>query len=274
MKIIISHDVDHITAWEHKTDLIIPKFIARSLIELSLKYIRLSEFSMRIKEIFTNKWHNLDRLVDFDNKNGIPSTFFFGMANGLGLSYSLEHAELWINQILRQGLHVGVHGIAYNNYEAINREHSLFRETSGLEKFGIRMHYLRNSSDTQYYEERAGYIFDSSFYELKNPYRVGNMWEFPLHIMDTYLFYVNKSPWRNQSLEQVQKRTIEKIKKAFNSGIRYFTILSHDKEFSESFNASKEWYVWVIGWLKDNGFKFIDYTNAILEMNKDYDRIS
>ncbi len=32
MKIIISHDVDHITVLEHNRDLIIPKFIVRSFL--------------------------------------------------------------------------------------------------------------------------------------------------------------------------------------------------------------------------------------------------
>jgi hypothetical protein len=48
MKIIISHDIDHITVFEHKKDLIIPKFIIRSFIELGLGYISFSELGVKI----------------------------------------------------------------------------------------------------------------------------------------------------------------------------------------------------------------------------------
>ena len=41
MKVIISHDIDHITAREHLTDTIIPKFIIRNKIELLTGKIRL-----------------------------------------------------------------------------------------------------------------------------------------------------------------------------------------------------------------------------------------
>jgi len=36
MKVIISHDIDHITVFEHKKDLILPEFILRSSVELLL----------------------------------------------------------------------------------------------------------------------------------------------------------------------------------------------------------------------------------------------
>jgi len=196
------------------------------------------------------------------------------VANGLGLSYSIRNAELWIKKILANGFSVGVHGISYNNFIKIKKEYEIFKRVSRIDSFGIRMHYLRRSNKTLGFQETAGYLFDSSVYELKNPFRVGNMWEFPLHLMDSYLFYDKSSPWRNQSLEQAKQNTADRIENACNNGIRYFTILSHDREFTESFNSSKQWYIWLIGWLKDNGYKFVDYTNAITELKKDYDRLS
>lgn len=96
MKIIISHDVDHITVWEHRKDLIIPKFIMRSFIEFTLGYISTSEIRNRFKEFVKNKWQNIKELIEFDRENKIPSTFFIGVANGMGLNYSLKYFNIEI----------------------------------------------------------------------------------------------------------------------------------------------------------------------------------
>ena len=48
IKVIISHDVDHITAWEHSKDLIIPKFVARMFVEHGLGYISRCEVKSRL----------------------------------------------------------------------------------------------------------------------------------------------------------------------------------------------------------------------------------
>ena len=79
MKVIISHDVDHIKVWEHKRDLIIPKFIARSFIEFVLGYISFFELKNRGKSIIENRWQNLEELLQFDKENDVPSTFFIGV---------------------------------------------------------------------------------------------------------------------------------------------------------------------------------------------------
>ena len=113
MKVIISHDIDHLTVLEHKKDLIIPKFIVKSCIELVIKTISFREFFNRFKDFLKNKWHNLEELMKFDKENEIKATFFIGVNKGLGLSYSIEDAKFWIHEILKEGFDVGVHGIEY-----------------------------------------------------------------------------------------------------------------------------------------------------------------
>jgi len=268
MKIIISHDVDHITVWEHKKDLIIPKFVARSFIEFGLKYISSFELKERFKSLIENKWQNIDELMQFNKINKIPSTFFIGVANGLGLSYSIKKAKFWIKKILREGFDIGVHGISFNNLDNMKNEYEIFKNLSGLEKFGIRMHYLRNSENMLGFLDKAGYLFDSTLYELKNPFKVGNLWEFPLHIMDGYIFYKN-SRWQNQTLEQVKDKTKKIIENAYKNGIKYLTILFHDRYFSNSFQSWKNWYIWTIDYLKNSGFEFTSYRDAIKESEKE-----
>ncbi len=266
MKIIISHDVDHITPWEHKKDLIIPKFIVRSFIEFGLRYISLFELRSRFKSLVENKWQNIEELMRFDRENEIPSTFFIGVANGLGLSYSLKDAEFWIRRIQQRGFDVGVHGIAFDDYRCIVREHELFNEVLKSNSFGIRIHYIRLIYNILEFLNRAGYLFDSSLYELKkHPFRVGNLWEFPLHIMDGYII-CKKNRWQDQTLEQVKETTKNEIGKAYDRKIKYYTILFHDRYFSDSFRTWKEWYMWLIGYFKDNQVEFISYGDAIKEI--------
>jgi len=265
MKIIISHDVDHLTAWEHNRDLLIPKHVIRNIVEFVSGRIGFSEVMDRSGDIFKNKWQNLESLSEFNSEHNIPSTFFFGVSNGLGLNYTFENAAFWIKEICEKGFDVGVHGIAFQDFANIKKEHDLFKAVSGLDGFGIRMHYLRSNEKTPEMLDRAGYAFDSSLYKLDNPFRIGGLWEFPLHIMDGYVI-CRQSKWQNQDLNQCKDTAQEILEAAFDRGIQYFTILFHDRYFTDSFRTWKEWYIWLIQYLKNNGFKFVNYRQAIEEL--------
>lgn len=269
MKIIISHDVDHITNWEHIKDLIIPKYFVRNTIELIISQISLKEYCLRLVNIFQSKWHNIPELICFDRKEMIPSTFFIAVKNGLGLSYSLKDAEFWINKILQEGFDVGLHGIAFDNYENLKIEYDIFKKTSNQKNFGIRIHYLKMNNCTIEFINNLGYSFDTTVYGMKNPYKVGDIWEFPIHIMDTNLFYEN-SRWQNCSLIQVKDKTIKIIEEARKKDIKYFTILFHSRVFHRRFASWEKWYLWLIEYLKDNGFEFISYKKAIGELETQY----
>lgn len=267
MKIIISHDVDHITVWEHKKDFIIPKFIVRNFIEFGLGYISSSEISGRFKNIIKNKWQNLAELMKFDKEKKVTSTFFIGVSKGMYLNYSSKDSGSWINRILREGFDVGVHGIAYEDFNSIKKEYEIFKKLSGMERFGIRMHYLSNSENTIYFLRDAGYLFDSSNYAMRNPYKVGGLWEFPLHIMDAYVFYKN-SRWQNQNLEQARAHTKRVIGDLQKNGIKYITVLFHDRYFSDGFKSWKDWYIWFADWCEESGFEFISYRKAVQELEE------
>ena len=130
------------------------------------------------------------------------------------------------------------------------------------------MHYLRNNENTLEYLNNTGYVFDSTICKFQNPYKVGNLWEFPLHIMDGYLFHRN-SCWQNQNLQQIKDETKRIVDKSYKKGIKYFTILFHDRYFNNSFKSWKDWYIWVISYLKNNGFEFINYKEAIRELERE-----
>jgi hypothetical protein len=266
MKAIISHDVDHITVSEHFLgDTIIPKFMVRMHIELLNGKISLREYTLRWSEIFKNKWQNIDELITFNNIYSIPSTFFVATEKGVGLSYNNEHAVLWLQQMLYRGCDVGVHGIAFNELDKISDEKIKFKELTGLENFGMRMHYVRNSSHTFTMLDKAGYRFDSTEFAMKNPYRIGNMWEFPFQVMDGWVIE-GKKKWQAFSFKQAQENTIRIIDEAEQKGLDYIGIDFHDRYFSHAFKTWLDWYMWLVDYLKGRKITFINFREAIKEL--------
>jgi peptidoglycan/xylan/chitin deacetylase (PgdA/CDA1 family) len=267
MKVIISHDVDHITVSEHLNDLIIPKHLVRMQLELFLSKISFKEYYLRYTKLLKNKWNNIVEIIDFNEKNNIPATFFVGVNNGVGLNYNLDLAAEYIYKIVSRGFDCGVHGIAFEQQIEIQKEYNTFKEISGLENFGIRMHYLRNDPETIEKLANAGYTFDSTVYGIKQHYSVGNMLEFPLHIMEGYELEAGKK-YQSQTWELALQTTISKIKLAQSKNIEYLTILFHDRYFDDSYLSWKIWYEKVVEYCKAENLVFVSYKEAIDAVNK------
>lgn len=269
MKIIVSHDVDHLYTSDHYLkDLIVEKFIVRGFLHFLQCRINFHTFINRIGIVFTNSMNNIDALMDFDSENGIPSTFFFGMNNGLGMSYSVDQAVPFIKRVKMNGFDVGVHGIEYESAEMIAIEHSRFKKIVQEDLFGVRNHYVRFDHETFSKMDSVGYLFDSTQFnkketELVNPYKVGNMWEFPLHIMDAYI--CNSGDYQKDLIATYRIVEMAKI-----SGINYLTILFHDDEFNHDIYPEEyDWYVNLIANLKERGYEFVSYREAIKELEAD-----
>lgn len=246
MKIIISHDVDHLYVSDHlKRDLIVEKLWVRSVLHFFQRRITFKTLLYRLCIPFHNRMHRIDELMEFDKKHNIPSIFFFGMANGLGMSYHKKQAFPVIKKVMEQSFDVGVHGIDYQREENIRMEHDDFSILSGLKSFGIRNHYVRFDKNTFEKQEKVGYIFDSSWFDkkklnIKAPYKIGGMWEFPLHIMDGYICKEGKEK------EGIQA-AIRAIRLADTMGMPYCTILFHDYQFDDNYSPQmKRWYMTII----------------------------
>ena len=267
MKVIVSHDVDHIHLWDHTNDLIIPKFLARNFLEVLFGTTKVAEFFKRGKVLFTNRWERIPEILEFDRGHGIPSTFFFGMSKGCNLAYSVDAAIPLIKYVSGQGFEAGVHGIAFDDPGKMQEEFRLFAEISGKSDFGIRMHYLRQDDSTLQNLERCGYRFDSTRPSIEGPVKTGNIWEFPLHIMDGDMVYQGNS-FSRTGLDGVQALTEKKMKEAEEAGIPYLTILFHDLYFDDSFSLWKKWYAWIIDLCTSRGYTFIDYKTAIRELEQ------
>ncbi|MBI2720856.1 MAG: hypothetical protein HYX39_01645 [Bacteroidetes bacterium] len=268
MKAIISHDIDHIKVTEHLfRDLIVPKSMARMSMELMSGKISVREYILRWSDFFKNKWQNIDELITFNNVRGIPSSFFIAVNKGVGLNYSNVSALLWIEQMKLRGSEIGIHGIEFDNEDAIKKEYDLFSSLTKINTFGIRMHYVRNTSKTFQLLENCGYKYDTTEHSFKNPYKIGNMWEFPFQIMDGWIIENGKS-WQSRNLEEAKQSTLKLIDKAHNENLQYLGIDFHDRYFSHSFQTWLDWYVWLIDYLIQNKIEFVNYNQAILELEK------
>ncbi len=265
MKIIISHDVDHLYSNEHLFDGVLLKFAIRAKFEWLGSILTFREFRLRMSDFFHGQWHHIDELMNFDAANGIPSTFFFAMDKGKGLNYTIAAAKPIIERVIAHGFDCGVHGIAFEDQEQIDLEYRRFKEVSGQGDFGIRMHYLRKDEGTLEKLNQAGYLFDSSEFAVKAPYRIGNMVEFPLHIMDSDEFY--GKGWRQrQSSEQILEKTKAKIDRLEKEGFPFVTFLFHDRYFGSSHEAYRNWYMQIISYLKESGHTFTGYRDAVAEL--------
>ncbi len=150
MKVIISHDVDHLYASEHIfKDLFIEKLWIRSVMHFLKSKISIKTMLYRLgMPLVHNRMNRIDELMAFDKQHNISATYFFGMRNGLGLSYSQKSVHDWIKKVYENGFDVGVHGIDYSDYEKMQREHDDFEKMLDVCSFGIRNHYVRYDDDT------------------------------------------------------------------------------------------------------------------------------
>lgn len=269
LKIIVSHDVDHIDSWDHiLKDLILEKMIVRSFFQVAKKKITLKTFLYRISMIFHKRMNRIQEVMEFDKKHNIPSIFFFGMSNVLGMSYSQKKAMPYIKKVKKNGFDTGVHGCDYLHLENIKKEYEDFGKISEMKSFGIRNHYVRFDNDTFNKMEKVGYLFDSTYFnkekiEYVNPYKVGDMWEFPLLIMDGYVCMQGK-------LQEGLEKTFRIIEEANNRGMKYCTILFHDYQYDDIFDPQrKEWYERTIQYCEQNNYKFISYRDAIKELESE-----
>ena len=266
MKVIISHDVDHLFRDDHYRDLIYPKLWVRESLNRIKGNISTSEWKNRMVSPFQKNRNHLDEIMAYDIAHQVPSTFFFGMAKGLGMSYRPEKAASSIQRVCENGFEVGVHGISFNDSEKMKTEFDTFSAVSGRSPRGIRMHYVRYDSETFSRLADCGYLFDSTEFDkaagtcTKRPYKVGGLWEFPLTIMDGYMPY---------PFPQAKERTLELLENANREKTRYCTILFHDYLYCDAWGQTKQWYEWLIEYLSaDPGYSFISFVDAVKELEE------
>jgi len=143
---------------------------------------------------------------------------------------------------------------------------SQFKEMMGFNPCGIRMHYVRFDDTTFPKLSKIGYVFDATEFDKttrgtrKNPYKVGNMWEFPLSIMDSYLSY---------NILEAKEQTLEILKECKEKELKYISVLFHDYQFCDDYKEIRDWYIWLMElFSKSPIYRFVSYDEAIMEMER------
>lgn len=244
-------------------DLFLPKHVARTLYYGATGAISPATFAKRFDWLWRNQQHNLDRLVSFNSAHAIPATYFVGVANALGLSYSLDTSGEIVRWLRDHGCAaVGVHGMAFDDPEEIRRERERFEAIVGKDQFGIRMHYRRTSARTFALLDEAGYTFDSTTAELRAPYRIGRLMEFPISVMDVHIMSLGRN-----TRDQAMTETISRFERAAQLGIGYFTVVFHDCYYSDAFPEHEAWYEWLVSWLVGQGAEFTTFESALRSLS-------
>lgn len=262
-KWVLDNDIDHLSVREHIfKDLIIPKYIFWSILELIKRKISLKILFKKIVCLFKkNAWNNMEELLEFDKQNKINSTFFVAVNNGKGLSYSTRQARRTFDLIKKYNFDIGVHGICYDDYREIKKEYESFKKITGLNKFGIRMHYLRLNKNTIINLAKTGYLFDSTILSenLDQEYKINGITEIPFHIMDGNFL----GPCKNLTLEKAKEKTLELLQKAEEKNKNYVAIMFHQRHFSEEFPQYKNYYIWLINHCKEKKYEFINHRDLL-----------
>ena len=261
MKIIVSHDVDHLFLTDHLLDTFLPGLLLKSFKE----YYNGDLSFKRLWDRFTKMQLNqIKELHTFNKSKQVSETFFFGMRNALNLSYHFEKAEPFIQYLLNENVPIGLHGIAYNDKNQLQIEMERLTKLLGGKKIsGIRNHYLRQSSNTKSIMQELSFAFDSTDYELKAPFKIKKMWEFPISIMDVSIIGLGK-----KKSADIKKKTLSIIASAEEKKLPFFTVNFHDIYFADTYPFHKEWYQWLIGYFKEKNYEFVNFNQAITELEQ------
>lgn len=264
MKVIVSHDVDHLYWREHwLRDLYIPKLILRNIIYAGKGIISGKSAIRRSNFLADKRMNRIKELMEFLKKMEIHSTFFFGMSSGNSLSYKFDEAIPYIKLVQECGHEVGLHGISSDSLSKLGEEKRRLEDILQNEVPGIRMHYLRQSSVRNEILGQLGFKYDSTEYKIHSPYLLNGLtYEFPISVMDAYALNANI-----QSLDKAKQYTLDRIEEAKKHEGTYFVINFHDPYFDESYKVYKDWFVWLIELLKKDGNEFITFSAALKSLS-------
>jgi len=261
LRIIVSHDIDHLFWHDHLFDTWWPGLYLRTIRQIVRGDIK---YTVALRRLVTGKTlHNIPALCDYLVENEIKSTFFIGTGKGLNLSYSYKKAGPILDLIIKSGFEVGLHAIAYNDINRLTEEVKRFVEIAGFEPEGVRTHYLRFDQSTHEVMSQSGFKFDSSEYKVDHPQLRHNLWSVPISMMDVRVVQVNDE----KNLQAAKKRTFEILKSAHEAEIPFLVINFHDYFFSSAYPWHMAWFKWLISELKTEKYEFISFKDAVAILN-------
>jgi len=225
--VCLSHDIDFIRIRDHKFDHTMFGFLYRSLFISFIKFLKgkLSFLNLLknlgsacflpcvylgiIKDYFFqfDKYLEVEKdlastffILPFKNRPGIDSTGQTHRARAA--RYDINDIEPEIKKLILAGREIALHGIdAWRDPVKGREELQRIARITGNNRVGIRSHWLYRYEKSPQHLEEAGFIYDSSVgyndtigyhsgtTQVFRPLRAATLFELPLHIMDTALFY-------------------------------------------------------------------------------------
>jgi len=179
-----------------------------------------------------NPYYNIPYLMDLEDKMGVKSTFFFRTKyeNGDYTDYQEDMKSLTTG-----GWEIGLHTdpSSISDIESIAREKKDLEKISNVSIIGNRVHFLKFDDKLPNKLTELGFVYDSSIRNSKNKidekeigfYHYGKLIEFPVTIMDAYLFtYMGLE---EKDIVPIFKKTLE-LSRNLNLELNVITVLWHD----------------------------------------------
>ena len=182
-----------------------------------------------------NLYYNFSEIMDIEERFGIRSTFFFRThyENGNYLDYEEE-----IQSLMDGNWEIGLHtdGNSIKSLDLIKKEKSDLEILTKKPIFGNRVHYLNFDGKLLSKLYQSGFTYDSTMKKYKdhitiddmNYKKIDGIIEFPITIMDTYLFtYLGVT---EKNILDIFKETISTATMNINNSkdMRIITLIWHD----------------------------------------------
>ncbi|MCI0557601.1 MAG: hypothetical protein MN733_03840 [Nitrososphaera sp.] len=185
-----------------------------------------AETIRRVETEGYNPYYGIPEIISLEERWGVRSTFFFRPYYDDGSP--VDQYKQVMRELARGGWEIGVH---VNNAELMStvmKEKAAVEYTANIRLKGSRVHYLKIRHPDLAILEHSGLEYDSSVCFNKSHledrrnygyFKMGNLVEFPITIMDAYMFtYMN-----------VQEDAILKaVDRALTMAEGFMTILWHD----------------------------------------------
>jgi hypothetical protein len=297
----LTHDVDHPALRNHWCDHTMFGFLYRATIGSIVNLYRgrttmnnlCRNWAAAIRLPFVylglakDPWCGFDHYLEIEA--GIGSTYFVIPKSGYpgrkaegncpamrASRYTLHEIKPQLDTIRSAGCEVALHGLdAWLDSVKGGEEQEALSRAYGPTKSGVRMHWLYFDENSPAILERAGFSYDSSVgYNETVGYRAGtaqvykllgttNLFELPLHIMDTALFYPSHLNLDQKDARQVVWRLIEDMGRF--GGV--LTINWHDRSIAPE-RLWDDFYHKLILELKNKGAWFPTAAEAVAWFKK------
>ena len=144
-------------------------------------------------------YHNFNEYMDIEDKFGTKSTFFFRTKYETG-NY-IDYQD-YIKELIDGGWEIGLHTdpSSVDDINKIKSEKEKLEELTNSKILGNRVHYLSNDKQLQKKLKELQFTYDSSHKKSKDSiiqedmghYEIDDIIEFPITLMDAYMFtYMN-----------------------------------------------------------------------------------